>query len=352
MTHKHSATDLFPAWYKSIDPIISSGTVGFRIAAIDKLLENNKVDFWLDVIRLALGLPQQSSANTDSLIKEFKDADVNFPLTSNENIIKVLAQISLCFLFESSESTNRLLIAEAVNNVVFFGQFDATQAPFYEYAVEVIAEGEPDTDPDSKESLETLTTTLDKLQENVDDEEDEAIVLDDNDHIAIIKSIKYLTHQNDRLKEESNVLWWLFGSYSSINKAYFQDVPLKILTATAPKELISMSKDNKRFLSAKHILSKVMHIVESGGAENKNFSMSEIIAAVPGETKNSILAGLTTPSELTPCLFALLLSTQFEEATVWNAAFNSKVQGASLDKKFAGVEIAYQLYNELLFLTH
>jgi hypothetical protein len=349
MNHKHNATDLFPTWYKSIDPQVQASIVGLRTEAITKLLTINNLSFWLDIVRIAFVIPLENDNSVDTLVKEFKEADVNFPLTSNENLLLVLSQILLAFLFESTNE-NREITAEAVNNIVFFGQFDTSDIPYYNFACEVLNEDSRAVLEVNEESKKTLLTLKETITENSG--EDEAIVLNDADHLAMIESLDILIHQNLRLKEETNVLWWLFGGFSKLQNEYFQIAGVPSMILAAPKELADFGGEQKRFLAAKHFLARVLNLANDSKPFKNEYSISDITGAVEPNLVKNILLGLPTPSELTPCMYALFSSSQFEDATVWKAAFQKKIKNASVDKKFGAIKFAYQLYNEILFLSH
>jgi len=347
MKHKYNASILFPTWYKSIEPIVSDSTKDLRIKAIEKILLNDDVQIWLDVVRLALKLKPISPTSSDTLVEQFREADINFPLSSNENILRVLSQILLCFLFESNHMA-RTRVAEAVRNTVFFGQFEVSEIPYYSYAGEVLLEVPAGEDFDVAAIMATLNDLEGQIEQN---EDEDSVPVNDDEHSAIVKAIKYLNVQNSRLSEESNVLWWLFGSYSSLHEAFFEDVGIAKMILSAPKELSALCAEGRRLSSSKNILLKALLLSNEGKKVSEQYSILDVIQASDSKLKLEILEGLSLPDELTPCIFAVHSSVQFEDETLWKSLFSQKIPAESLDKKFSAMDLAYQLYNEILFLT-
>lgn len=347
MKHKYTFREMFPSWYRTIEPIPSSATVSSRLAGLNEMLAIDDLSFWLDIVRCALKLPVSNSVNIDKMVEQFRSSDVNFPLTSNENVLNVLSQIALCAMFEEGSDFSDIL-AEAVSCALFLEQFEKSEIPYYNYALKHLSETHESTNAIIIEHEGKLNECLVSLEDN---EDEESIILDDSQNIAIIKSLQILVKDNARLKEETNVLWWLFGEYSLLNEKYFSEIgPLKMI-AFAARELSDLNDSSVRLGAAKQLLSKAISISNSGKPLKKKFSIEEIVSSCSKEERQKILHGLPTPIELTPCLLALSVSNEFEELSLWKAAFARKAGNVSVSVAFNAAELSFQLYNEILLLS-
>jgi hypothetical protein len=345
MNHKHSPTDLFPTWYKSIDPVVDAATVANRITAIGKFLEDESTDTWFNIVKLALGIPGVDTTTISGLESELKGADINFPLVSNENLLHVLAQISLCFLFES-ENNAAQQVAMALSNAVFFGQFDKSPIPFYEYAREFLSQPVHLLDSDIETDQQAVVDALDAMEAS-----ETEILMDYTDQIALLKTVNHLFDSNKKIREESNILWWLFGQYSTIQENYFTVLGAEKMILSAALELAELNISENNLPSARHLLQKALVISNDNKPLTAKVKLSTVIDDSPGEVKTKMLSIVSNISEFTPCLLALSLSTQFDESALWKSAFKSKAQKADIEKEFFPGDVSYQVYNEIKFLS-
>jgi hypothetical protein len=345
MNHKHNATDLFPTWYKTIDPVVGAETVANRITAINKVLEDEATDTWFNIVKLAFGITGVDATTVSGLETEFKDADINFPLVSNENILCVLAQISLCFLFESdNDSTEQ--VAMAVSNAVFFPRFDKSAIPFYEYAIERLSQPIELEDEEIQTNYTAVADAIDAMEESATE-----VLMDYTDQFALLKTVKYLFNENTKLREESNILWWLFGQYSPTQEQYFAEMGTdKIILSTA-LELAELNVGEDKLPAARHLLHKALVIGNKNKSLVTKVKFSSIVNDSPAIVKTKILSKVSNITEFTPCLLALSLSSQFDDLAVWKAAFKSKVTNADIDTEFLPLDISFQVYKEIMFLA-
>jgi len=347
MKHKHAAKDLFPTWYKSIDPAVDATVVDSRIKTITTLLEKDVPAFWLDVVRIALGIAPVEIANFSELENAFKEEDVNFPLVSNENILKILSQILLCFLFEIEDNFLVIKIAMAVKNAVFFEQYGKSEVPFYEYANEIFVQPSKVSDFDHEANRKAVEDAIEGMETELEEE----VLMDYTDQVALIKTVQFLYDQNASLQQESSIMWWLFGQFSSTNNAYFIEVGLQKMVLAAAIELSELNISKANLPSARHLIHKVLFISNENKPANGKLSVASIIETASHEIKNKALSNSSNISAFTPCLLAMNISTQFDDASIWKNALKSKLPGANIETEFNAVDIAFQIYNEIMFLA-
>ncbi|MFQ6601889.1 GTPase-associated system all-helical protein GASH [Flavobacterium sp. C3NV] len=344
MSQNYTSKDHFPTWYKSIELALTKDILEKRLSSIEDLIEFEDIEFWLDVVRLAYGMDIKSVSNRSDFVDIFKEKDLTFPIQSNDNIVKVLAQISLCFLFES-ESSVGYKIGLAVINTNFFEQHPSTSVPFYIMARKHIEKEHFSNFAD----LDEVANSLKEKENSFEDDEEEEEVLEYEDNVNLIKIVNYLNSENKKLKEETNILWWLFGQYSTSNKAYFSEVALPKMIFACAYELLQISEHSAYVASAKHLLHKVLIICNGNKPKLKNYSLFDSISAMSNDIKEKVIK-LGHQEELTPFLYSLHLEQTLGDVDLWKGAFNKKLGKGLIDKSYNAEELAFQFYTEISFI--
>lgn len=344
MSQNYTSKEYFPTWYKAIDLTVTQDLVDNRISVINNIINEEDITLWLDIVRLAYGIKLESTESKILFENKFREKDITFPIVSNDNIIKVLAEISLCFLFESKSRLSHL-ISLAVINANFFEKYTSSQVPYYEFANNVDENNESASDIDIDEIEDNLLEKANTFEEDVEDEE----ALDSTDSLNLIKAVTYLNHENKKLKEETNILWWLFGQHSKSNNAYFSEIGLSKMVIASAQELFELSSNSGYRSSAKHILYKVLLISNDNKPKLKILSLSDSITEATAHSKEKLLH-LGNETELTPFIYALDLEKKFTDVAVWKAAFNKTLGTGVSDKKYKPEDLAFQFYREIIFL--
>ncbi|WP_426094777.1 GTPase-associated system all-helical protein GASH [Flavobacterium sp. DSR2-3-3] len=344
MSKNHTCEDLFPTWYRTIELSLTQETLQKRIRAINKIIDEENVELWLDIAKLAHGISIGNPEHEELFVSIFKEFDLSFPIQSNENIVKVLSEISLCFLFESTTDL-RYIISLAVINLNFFEQYSATDIPFYKLAHKMDATNEPNPIFNVNEAVENLRDRAIAIEEGEEGEE----TLDSEDSVNLINLVTHINNENNKLKEETNVLWWLFTQYSTSNKAYFYELGLSKIVVSSAYELFQITKFTGFLISSKHILHKALVISNGNKSKLKELSLVDIINDTVQKVKGEILL-LGQLNEFTPFLHALSLEESLGDVHIWKGAFNKKFGAGTCEKKFEPEDLAFQFYTEMTFL--
>lgn len=128
-----TARQMFADWYTKAEKKADESILKKRIEAIDTIIsEKTEIGFWLDVLKLALGIKISTS---QTFIEFFKTADFAFPVRNNDNISKVLANAALCFKLENEddEINDKLSFAILISQA-FEGKRFINDIPLVEYA--------------------------------------------------------------------------------------------------------------------------------------------------------------------------------------------------------------------------
>ncbi len=341
----YTAKDYFADWYKEADKNSDVAIHPKRINAINGLIKNDVKEFWFDIIRCALSRPIVSQANLDKFINEFKTKDPGFPLINNDNLVKVLAAITICFKIEKINSVANNHIAYALNNLRFFNPLKKISIPLFESATKYKERNSERADIDAVVDLSALQDLQEKLAET-------ETVWDKNDIDPVIDIITYTADSLSLLQEESNILWWIFGEYSGTSGKGFKETGAANISLTAAKDLSQLTKFTFDFPSARSILSRVINIAGSAKHTLKESTIEEIITAID---KDYIVA-LVKPvenkiSDITPILLILQKSLNYASTDSWGDPVQQQIK-LETSKKISLIDFCYQLYNELLLMKN
>jgi hypothetical protein len=338
----YRSKDLFYEWHQKADAQLNNEKANQRIEAIEELLDNEEIDFWSDIVRLHYGAPVNTSQNLTSFIQAIKGKDGTFPLNDNEALVKSLASIALCFLFETDEDSFIDDISLLTLNYNFFGQYNPdaiipVRKLAFDYHCRSLLS---DREFDETECFDDVSA-IDNLGA--------ARALTTDEQTKIAKGIKSSMTTIKSLAEESNILWWVFGEHSTINDKHFQDVGLDAMVFCSAKELAQLTKFPTPILNAKYILAKVLTI-SNDQKQPKSKSIIEVLKGTTDERKKELLANYEI-SDATPLLYALKKSLEHDAATDWSGSFKKTLTNADIKKGFSYRDIAFQAYNEFVYLS-
>jgi hypothetical protein len=333
----------FADWYRPADNQLTTAIQESRIAAIKILMEDEDQGFWLDVVRLYMGVPMKGAGNKAAFIKAFKDADGVFPVSGNEHQLQILAAILLCFRLEDYADPNTL-ISLAVLNMNFLGQYDEYKAvPVSAFAhkhLSEIAKNERNAD---------LSDNIEEVNELIERNEEDEYEFDSADHTFNTNAIAAILHSQKVLSEETNILWWLFGEGSvSLNES-FKTIGLPKAIGIVPKELFDLIQFQLGPVKINSIIQKAIANATSSKAA-KAYSTFELITKLTKDERTVVLNNTQPAVEFAPVLSGFYKAIQFETVD-WSTIYAGEFHTGDLKKSFPPIELASQIFNELLFLN-
>ncbi len=333
----------FSDWYRPVENQLTVEIQQARIDAIKIHLNNDEQSFWLDVVRLYWSIPVKDPANKVAFIKGFKDADPIFPVLGNDNVVKVLAGILLCFRFEVSSELNTL-IALSVKNVNFLGQYDATR----DLPVSILAE----------QYLSTATTELRtfKITQHIDEidelksRNEEEYVFDRDDNEIVIDSIKAILHTQKVFSEETNILWWLFGESSVSYEVPFKSLGLPKALPIIAKEIFDILEFELGTQKVASIINKaISNILTSKSA--KDYSLLDLIVKFDQSELDILFKHYSPETIFTPILSAFYKAKLALKISDLSDIYASEFFSGDLKKTFPAHVITIQILHEYLLLN-
>jgi len=336
-----TSKDYFADWYRSADPELTTEKISNRIAAIDTIVLDSSIDYWLDILKIYLKINKDIQAK-ESFAMVFKN-DATFPLLNNAHLLKILAGITLCFKLERPASEEADAIAYAIKNCNFFDTHKSLdKIPVVTFAEKYLSSQNPtgrklaDTSPDTR-SLTKITTAL-----KLDDKD-----LDKSHTLEIIKFITAQAERNDALAEELNVLWWIFGERSSTTgKSFKEEGPIAV-SLLAAIELSKLTIYKYGFHSAESILNKAIQIASNNKAV-KSVHLLDILTCIEPNLKDTYITGINDDYEdFLPFLALVKKTARLSESNDIKALLE---KSQNSDTKYHLSEITRQVYNEFTLM--
>jgi hypothetical protein len=329
-----------------------------RCGAFDIIIAKNEIKFWLDIVRLYLGI-KVNNENVTFFISTLQTADDSIPRMKIEKLVKSLAGIAILCKIEAADTKVEepkkegqetdaaktaevnhketvLVFCSALRNAIFFGQYKADKTPVFEKINLFLNEfGHEDRINNVDEHEEEIESALERISE-----EEESIT--DEENITILKATDSLIKAVKLQGEEINVLWWIFGGYSELAKEYFNTISIQKMCVIAAKELNDLSRFTTEFYAAQPILRKIITLSKDAD-KSKTLTVKECVDSITQEFKNTLLNEKvsSTIDELTPCLFAIKNSGN----KGWEKSLSFDIT-----KKLDPSAISMQFYREILFL--
>ncbi len=330
---KNPAKEMMNDWLRTVETSPNPETNSNREKAIKKIIGSTDQMFWLNLLRLAYGLP--SSLKEADFITHFKKQDESFPLANNENLLKVLANITICYKLETGDSELNHWLSLAITNCVFLNPLSPeSHIPVIGYATENIEHLSGDR---RIVDIEALNETIEQLEGDEEEGEEQK---------ALSKTaVRSLYKLNVKLLEEVNILWWLYTGYSKLGQKSFSSINEKILPIFAAKELYDLMHIERLIESSPAFFKKVL----GENAELQQDVFSSINSISEEDRKKVLKDSEGVISEFTPILKAMTLSLGFPTGDDWSNAYKKQVGGDVKISKTAQ-EIAQQLYREFMFV--
>jgi len=336
----------FADWYRSAELHLTDEIQQKRFDAIETLMEIDDKAFWVDVVRIYLGIPVINPESSELFVKAFKDADAVFQISGNANHFKTLAGILLCFRLEVDSYMNTT-ISLAILNWSFLQQYSydpniPVLASAHEYLkVEILRERDED--------LESHVDHIDDLITSIDVP---TYALAATDFKITNNAVKALIAVNKNLLEETNILWWLFGETSVIFDDSFRNIGLPKFTLVAGREFFDLTTYTLGTLRHKAILSKSLFLSNSEKTINKQFSAYEVINKFTIAERKLILGDFAPQSEFTPVLTSLNNSLNFGTDTDWSQSTKAILKDGNIKLNVPAIDLTAQVFREFLYLKN
>lgn len=322
----------------------------------------------LDLVRLLTG---RNPAGKDFLATfrgAFKTADPTFSMHGNDLELRVLAGSALAHLTEekSAAAADRAALALVCTTALTAVDARPWLPPFVELADSYLEERSrevrrrvsvtlPKFDPDG------LQASFDAFAQSFATQEwtgkipttAKAAFTALSDAVgkfsrSTSQALSTLSWQEERRREESDVLWWVTAEYSRDLDRRMADVKLPGAAVVAGKELADLVSLPGP-LAAKSFLDKVLSTCGTKTAYRKPAGLAAAVAGTPRDWRATLCkrAGVEKVSDLTPALGAVRHSLTTDGEDEWVPAYK-KAYGLDPSVEATPTDLATIVYRECL----
>jgi hypothetical protein len=149
-------------------------------------------------------------------------------------------------------------------------------------------------------------------------------------------------------REESDILWWLFGEHSRDLRIPFRELKMPGACLVVAKELSDLTRTLPGPYSARAFLDKAIATVAPDGSKS-SVTLAAAVASCPPEWRKIAAAcpDLDRMEDLCPSCFALRKAVEADGKKSWEQAFNT-VTGIKAQVKIQALYLSEQAYEEWL----
>lgn len=355
----------FSDWYRiaAIEP--TEEILNNRWEGIEAVVSKLDTQSSLDLVRLFLGKLSDGADFKDKFKNSFKEADPTFRMTDNELELQVLAGVSIIQCL----SGNKNDIVTAIATICAYFQDTSSMPPLqdvpriaHEFVVNrslgVRSRGEIasiKTDlANLKEQKQALLEQMPQNNYSAAQEQMDALIgkIQQNNTQLISKINKTTRAINDSLllqQEETQMLWWLMGEYSTTVNMQMSKIPLPFACLIVANELSEHTQIVPGPITIRALIDRMLNVGRKSA--KKESSIKEVINKATSDWKKQYLSEiqLGKAEDLCPMHYALAKSNEAGDKTSWVPIFKNKYS-MDADKPIAVLDITVQIYNEMLLL--
>jgi hypothetical protein len=330
----------FADWYRVMTIESNAETLSNRWEGVEAVIKSLDSHLVLDIVRLFFKKRPKDPNFLVSFAEYFKNADITFPMRGNDLELQVLAGASIVNCLETSQKY-AINIAYAVVCSDLQGLIQPVLMP------EVIDDAKTYLLKESTKTHSKIEFAEIKVEIESDDLPTSITQLIDTAN----NSLKSLYNSIQIQKEESNILWWLFGEYSNDMKCRMAELKLPAASLIAGKELADLTLFVPGHSSAEAILDKMLRSGRKDIA--KATTLSAAIKAAPLTWRQQLLKqiDMSEIDELCPILYAICKSIETKDDVSWAVIFENNI-GVSAEEPILAVRLAMQIFQEILFASN
>jgi len=357
----------FAEWYRAAGLQPKAEDLEKRWQGLENFAKKIKAQNALELVRLYYARPSQASDFVDRYSASFQAADPTFPMRENRLELQVLAGATVAHIIEKTRTT----VTDAVALALLCGHCQGLRQNILNgeiigYANTYLAEeavrmresdgkftvSKPDVD--LEDLMDTLTSaatgsSLAVIREPIKPPFEKLATAISELADSINKMGEKLTQEIRSRREESNILWWVFGEHSRDLNTRMAELQLPFATLVAGKELADLVNVVPGPIAASAFLDKMLRFVDPG--LSKSTSIKDAVNAAPSEWRGRLIeeAAARGVEDICPVHLAVQKSLEVEKPTEWLAPFE---RASDLKSKgaIAPLALATQVYHERMLM--
>nr|WP_294928982.1 GTPase-associated system all-helical protein GASH [uncultured Flavobacterium sp.] len=341
-----------PNWYRLASVgTLKEETLEKRSLSITAILKEKNYDWILDCIRLYLGKPILSKSFQSEFLAAFFKDDVMLIEEEFGLEKRVLAGAIIAQKIESN-TIDSVKIALSLVSAKFgmldsaIINFDIIQSAIDYVRVSSIAIREPgivEVIPTKYISLKEEGATVETLISHIKSLTANLKVVEKN-----AENQKNILEDNiDLLKEESDIHWWIFRSYSSLLGKPFKELAGAVGPFAISQELFNLVNIMPPPVNFKEFLKVAIAVTQDG--LTKEFSINECVKILAGDFLENIVE-YDHRSYDNICPIFLAFTGAVDSGESWSSVFEKRT-GLKTDANFTSIDLAEQFLIEQTLLN-
>jgi len=342
----------FADWYKKADINPSSDTLEARWSGVEECLDGLEVKKLGFLLKLYYDIGKCGEEELGEFKKIFKEKDSTFLMKDNENELRVLAGTVLCCAVKSDSRDRDVAITishSVISNEIFWKNGDGLNDDLLKYARDFIFdESKSSRDKRIRNKFidqKIIAAKLEEIQAHTHIPQiKEVLEAYKTGFFRLSEALSDTKKALDSRKEESGVLWWLFGEYgNSIEKSFFE-MKLEAVVGL-PYDLYQLTNDNIGVFSAFAFLKKGLSLTK---VQKEEVSIFDVLKS--DGLKLFELSVLEQSSEYCYKLPLLDIFSRSKKSSFLETADKYALEEFSIDinKEIPVCELACELYRELI----
>jgi hypothetical protein len=365
----HKATDLIPGWYNdSVNKEVLPDELALRRKAINDLYESEDVALWIKLLKVYLNNAKFGSSEYSDVLEHVKKGDDNFAI-QNENLTQTIAGCAIAQKMEDETSyisdiiaaglltteilpSAKSLIPELRNRAI---QFWIKESEIRRQVDTEFMDGTKNLKSLTKVELPAVNLELSSMKAHSDailkvmNSLQKDINATDASLLSFSNSLNTIKANFKCLSEETNILWWLFGAYSSTLKKPFKRVSAELLTIVIALELAELTLLLPSLGNVDSIIARALASVEfEVGSTTLIEAIIDSIVGNEVQIKQYLPKAPSMLSYFTPLIYAIYCRTEYSGAE-WKAVY-AKHSELNVSSKMSFENFASQLYKEIMLV--
>jgi len=349
----------FADWYRVVSVEPQPEVLQRRWQGVEAFTKESRASDIPDLARVFYGLKPRSGDFLDRFRKAFKTVDESFPMRSNDAELRILAGSSLLHSLRYPDGRNyaatlAVVVGECrghrkppVRDIASLARDYLTKAsaalrghgklpaPAAVDFAPMLAELKAALQTNEPPKLnEPLSTTLKAVTEGVQ-------------HLT--KWAALASDREELRKEESDVLWWLFGGHSRDLGVPFHQLPQLSAILVSAKELSDLTRAMPGPFSARAFLGTVIRTAHPDLSGKDSVADAVAACPLPWQEQFVAIAGLGRVDDLCPIHAAVAKSVEAGGKKGWQAAYGA-LTGLKDTARFDPLDMAVQAYEERLLI--
>ena len=357
----------FPDWYRAAGLNPTAETLEKRWRAVEGFNKKIKVPNALELVRLYFDRPTIKSDFSEQYSAVFQAQDPTFSTRDNSVELRVLAGASIANIVE----TTRTVLTDAIALAMVCGfcrglRQKVLNGEIIESARHYLADESVTVRSVDGFNIKTPDTDLVKLLNALTSASTGSNLATIKEHLAppfekLAAAVAYLsTSVNDMgnrysmaanvSREESNILWWVFGEHSRDLKKPISDLKLPFAALVCGKELADLTRIIPGPLSSEAFLRKMLSF-SAEESPSSSISIKDAIGAATTEWRKDLLetSEMSQVEDFCVVHIAVQKSLDSNTASQWRTSFDKSTgikSGTSLDP----VALAMQMCDERMLI--